>query len=90
MCESQDNLATIVPHYGTPSTSSADTCSAYVRVIYEDRYDDENLSFFRAKNVLTQTNPENFGKYWLPNESGNKFVLDLGCNKPLNLIQLGE
>ena len=45
---------------------------------------------FRVAKLLTKSNPEIFGEnYWLgPDQTAAEFVLDLGCNKILNLVEL--
>ena len=77
----------------------SETCSSPPRVLYEDVFS----TFFPASNALTQSNPELLAQlpvvpgspdfyasnYWLAIADG-KFVLDFGCQKAFNLIQLGE
>ena len=52
--------------------------------------DTNNVEYFAASHVLTRQTVEEWGKsYWLtPHRRGGQFIMDLGCVKTINTIEL--
>ena len=52
--------------------------------------DTNNVEYFAASHVLTRQTVEKWGEsYWLtPHRRGGQFIMDLGCVKTINTIEL--